>query len=98
MDKYQPTIDIQLVHIYKEWMFRQMHQSVVTISSNLLTRYMYCYQCVYLINIPQPVQYRKYTLEFCFDLRCESVICTFVITGYVSFRSTHCCVYRIYDQ
>ena len=29
--------------------------------------------CVYLINIPEPVQYDIYTLAFPFDLRHESV-------------------------
>ena len=29
--------------------------------------------CVYLVNIPEPVLYEIYTLDFPFDLRCESV-------------------------
>ena len=29
---------------------------------------------LYLVNIPEPVQYDIYTLAFPFDLRCESVI------------------------
>ena len=29
--------------------------------------------CIYLVNIPEPVQYDIYTLDFPFDLRCESV-------------------------
>ena len=32
----------------------------------------YISQCVYLVNIPEPVQYQIYALEFPFDLRCES--------------------------
>ena len=28
---------------------------------------------LYLVNIPEPVQYDIYTLAFPFDLRCESV-------------------------
>ena len=45
-----------------------------------LTRYAHRYQCAYLVNIPQPVQYQKYTLAFPFDLRCESVTYMYVIT------------------
>ena len=33
----------------------------------------------YLVNIPEPMQFQIYTLDFPFDLRCESVlyaICT----------------------
>ena len=29
-------------------------------------------QCVYLVNIPEPVQYKIYALALSFDLRCES--------------------------
>ena len=29
-------------------------------------------QYVYLVNIPEPVQYHIYTLAFPFDLKCES--------------------------
>ena len=29
-------------------------------------------QCVYLVNIPEPVQYKIYALALPFDLRCES--------------------------
>ena len=38
-----------------------------------LTRYTHQYQCVYLVNIPEPVQYHIYAMAFPFDLRCESV-------------------------
>ena len=31
------------------------------------------YQCIYLINIPEPVQYHIYALTFPFDLRYKSV-------------------------
>ena len=37
-----------------------------------LTRYTHCYQCVYVVNIPEPVQYHIYAMAFPFDLRCES--------------------------
>ena len=29
-------------------------------------------QCVYLVTIPEPVQYKIYALALPFDLRCES--------------------------
>jgi len=45
-------------------------------------RYMHCGQCnikknctdqcVYFVNIPEPVQYKIYALALPFDLRCES--------------------------
>ena len=34
---------------------------------------MHWYQCIYLVNIPDPVQYHIYALAIPFDLRCESV-------------------------
>ena len=48
---------------------------------NAVTRYTHCGQCnifyialkyVYLVNIPEPVQYKIYALALPFDLRCES--------------------------
>ena len=33
------------------------------------------YQCVYLVNIPEPVQYHIYAMAFPFDLRCKSATC-----------------------
>ena len=30
-------------------------------------------QCIYLVNIPEPVQHHIYAMAFPFDLRCESV-------------------------
>jgi len=38
-------------------------------------------QCVYLVNIPEPVQYKIYVLALPFDLRCESGTCYTYITG-----------------
>ena len=34
---------------------------------------MHWYKFIYLINIPEPVQYHIYAMAFPFDLRCESV-------------------------
>ena len=34
-------------------------------------------QCVYLVNIPEPVQYKIYAPALPFDLRCESGIYSF---------------------
>jgi len=39
---------------------------------NAVTRYTHCGQCKYLVNIPEPVQYKIYALALPFDLRCES--------------------------
>ena len=36
-------------------------------------RYMHWYQCIYLVNNPEPVQYHIYAIAFPFNLRCESV-------------------------
>ena len=36
-------------------------------------RYTHQYQCVYLVKIPEPVQYHIYAMAFPFDVRCESV-------------------------
>ena len=36
-------------------------------------RYTNWCQCIYLINIPEPVQYHIYAMAFPFNLRCESV-------------------------
>ena len=36
-------------------------------------RYTHQYQCIYLINNPEPVQYHIYAMAFPFDLRCVSV-------------------------
>ena len=36
-------------------------------------RYTHWYQCIYVIDIPKPVQYDIYAMAFSFDLRCESV-------------------------
>ena len=43
-----------------------------------LTRYTHQYQYVYLVNIPEPVQYHIYAIAFPFDLRCESVTYLFI--------------------
>jgi len=40
---------------------------------NAVMRYTHCGpQWVYLVNIPEPVQYKIYALALPFDLRCES--------------------------
>ena len=44
-------------------------------------RYTHRYQCIYLINIPEPMQYHIYAMAFPFDLRCESVTCYSYITS-----------------
>ena len=48
---------------------------------NVVTRYKHWYQCVYLINIPEPLQYHIYAMAFLFDIRCESVTCISYNTG-----------------
>ena len=40
-------------------------------------------QCVYLVSIPEPVQYHIYTLAVPFDLRSKSVIYMYIIYIYV---------------
>ena len=37
-------------------------------------------QCIYLVNIPEPVQHKVYALALPFDLRCESGTLFFYIT------------------
>ena len=61
----------------------------------------YRYQCAYVVNIPQPVQYQIYTLEFPFDLRCESVTCIVnnycnVVVVMLYFTMCMCCVCVLY--
>ena len=52
--------------------------------------------CIYLINIPEPVLYEIYTLDFPFDLRCESVtynyiyIYIYIIYIYIIYMENVC--------
>ena len=46
--------------------------------TNKLTRYTHQYQCIYLVNIPEPVQYHIYAMAFPFDLRCQSVTFNYI--------------------
>ena len=52
---------------YTHW-----YRAYISLTEELM-RYTHWYWCVYLINIPEPVQYDIYALAFPFDLRCESV-------------------------
>ena len=73
------------------WWWLYIERSSFTLPSNslrdlwnVLTRYTHWYQWVYLINIPEPVQYHIYAMAFRFDLRCESI--TWVLSSYLFVR------------
>ena len=38
---------------------------------------------MYLVNIPEPVQYHIYAMAFPFDLRCENVTYIYIYNMYV---------------
>ena len=82
---------IQANILYKQTCSQGLHQRNLMIFEtfrNAVTRYTHCGQCnikilhwpqcVYLVNIPEPVQYKIYALALPFDLRCESV--TYIYT------------------
>ena len=48
---------------------------------------MHWYQRMYLVNIPEPVQYQIYAMAFLFDLRCESVT---YVDATMAFMKTIC--------
>ena len=71
-------VDIELaVATYMVWMFHLAIKQFVKWLNEIHT-------LIHLINIPEPVEYHIYALDFLFDLRCESannlsVICIHMV-------------------
>ena len=61
-------------------------------------RYMHWYQCVYLVNIPEPVQYDICAVAFPFDLRFESVTYVFIYYKWQNFTLEKSCVFMDFQQ
>ena len=55
------------------WSWNLWNLHTTEISACTVLRYTHWYQCIYLVNIPEPVQYYIYVMAFSFDLKCKSV-------------------------